>query len=77
MIVLQIQVSAGVNGMGLGNIEDSSKGSGGNAFIAGSKHSMQRKVAPGEIAKQLMKFVIVGVFVGRVVVGVDAFARRQ
>ena len=45
-IVAKINVSAPVNGAGSGDVENRSKGSGGNPFIPGSKNALQCETAP-------------------------------
>ena len=68
-IVAQIEVAARVYGVGSGDVEYCSEGSGRNPLIPRSKHSLQCEVAPGSIGKKLVKLVTVCVHRNAVVSG--------
>jgi len=59
--VFQIEEIALVGCAGPCDVENRSERSGRNPLVPGSKHSVQCPVAPGDIGKQLVKFVVVRV----------------
>src|ERR1700738_943684 len=68
-IVLQIQKTARVDGMGSGGVKDGPEGRGGNPLVARREQSVQYEPSPRDIGKELVKLLVVHVLRDAVVGG--------